>query len=343
MTRLGVWYDFRNPPESRLPWTELYEGLLDQAVLAEELGFDSIWISEHHFLEEGYLPSLAPMLAVLADRTSRVTLGTAVLLAPLHHPLRLAEDLALIDQLAHGRLAIGMAPGYRPEEFRVMGVPKAERGRRTEEAIELLQLAWKGERFSYHSEHFDFEDVIVAPPPFTPGGPPLWIGGNSVYASHRAAKYGCGFMPDSGAGEEIYDAYLQGYQGAGRPRLATNRVVFAASSMDEAWELAGESLLYQFNGYRKWFADADDADTHGAPVTDYHDLSKDHYFVGTPDYIIEQILAAEARFGFEELIFWARPPGMPIDVATRSLELIAREVLPAVATAPADSPPTRED
>jgi probable F420-dependent oxidoreductase len=332
VTKLGVWYDYRNPPERRMPWPDLYGGLLDQAVLVEEIGFDSIWVSEHHFLEEGYLPSLAPMLAVLADRTSSIKLGTAVLLAPLHHPLRVAEDMAFVDQLSRGRLEIGIAPGYRPEEFEVMGVPKAERGRRTDETIELLQLAWKGERFSYHSEHFDFNNVIVAPTPFSEGGPPLWIGGNSKFASLRAAKYGCGFMPDSGAGKDIYDAYKENYRGAGQPRLATNRVVFAASSHEEAWALAGESLLYQFNGYRKWFADADDQDTHGGAVTDYRELSKSHYFVGTPDEIIESILAAEKEFGFEELIFWARPPGMALDVSTRSLELIAKEVLPAVAT-----------
>ena len=137
-------------------------------------------------------------------------------------------------------------------------------------------------------------------------------------------------MPDSGAGKEIYDAYEQNFRGSRAPRLATNRVIFAAETHDRAWELAGESLLYQFNGYRKWFGDAGDADTHGAALTDYRELSTSHYFVGTPDEIIESIFAAESQFGFEELIFWARPPGMPIDVSTTSLELIAREVLPIV-------------
>jgi alkanesulfonate monooxygenase SsuD/methylene tetrahydromethanopterin reductase-like flavin-dependent oxidoreductase (luciferase family) len=305
---------------------------LDQACLAEQIGFDSIWVSEHHFLEEGYLASLAPMLAVLADRTSSVTLGTAVVLAPLHHPLRLAEDMAFVDQLSRGRLQLGIAPGYRPEEFQVMGIPKAERGRRTDETIELLKLAWIGKRFSYHSEHFDFNDVIVAPTPFSENGPPLWVGGNSKYSALRAAKYGCGFMPDSGAGKDLYDEYLGSFEGPGRPRLATNRVIFAASSKDEAWELAGESLLRQFNAYRKWFADADDEDTHGGALKDYRELSESHYFVGTPDDIIDSITKAEQQFGFEELIFWARPPGMPIEVSTRSLELIAKEVLPAVST-----------
>jgi len=89
--RLSVWYDFRNPRQWRVPWAQLYSETMDQAAYAEELGFDGIWLSEHHITEEGYLPSIAAMLGALAERTSRVRLGTAVLLAPLHHPLRLAE------------------------------------------------------------------------------------------------------------------------------------------------------------------------------------------------------------------------------------------------------------
>ena len=165
MTRLGVWYDFRNPARWRRPWPELYRETLDQAAHAEQLGFSSIWLSEHHFSEEGYLPSLAAMLGALAMRTSSARLGTAVLLAPLHHPLRLAEDLAVVDQLSGGRLDVGLAPGYKPDEFAVLGVPKGERGARTDETIEILQLAWRGERFSYQGKHFRFDDVIVAPPP----------------------------------------------------------------------------------------------------------------------------------------------------------------------------------
>src|SRR6185437_4385339 len=202
VTRLGVWYDFRNPARWRLPWQQLYRETLDQAVHAEELGFDSIWLSEHHFTDEGYLPCLPAVLGTLAARTSRVRLGTAVLLAPLHHPLRLAEDLAVVDQLSGGRLDVGIAPGYKPDEFAVLGVPKAERGARTNETVEILRLAWAGERFSYAGKHFTFDDVIVAPPPVQPGGPPIWVGGSSLAAARRASRYGLCFMPDSGAGVE---------------------------------------------------------------------------------------------------------------------------------------------
>ncbi len=329
--RLGVWYDFRNPAQWRLPWSDLYRGLIDQAVYAEQLGFSSIWLSEHHFLEEGYLPSLAAMLGVMAERTSVARIGTAVLLAPLHHPLRLAEDLALIDQLSGGRLDVGMAPGYRPEEFRVLGVPRSERGSRTDETIELLQRAWTGERFSYSGKHFEFDDVIVSPPPAQAGGPQLWIGGNSPHSASRAARYGAGFMPDSGVTEDIYRKYLTEFKGdMARRRLATNRVIFAAETKEKAWELSGEYFLYQFNAYRQWFSDAADVDTHGGAVNDPADLSPNHYFVGTPDDIIAGIRECRRTYDFEELIFWARPPGMPIQVSTRSLELIAAEVMPEI-------------
>jgi probable F420-dependent oxidoreductase len=329
VTRLGVWYDFRNPARWRVPWPQLYAETLGQAAYAEDLGFSSVWLSEHHFSEEGYLPSLAAVLSALAMRTSRVRLGTAVLLAPLHHPLRLAEDLAVVDQLSGGRLDVGIAPGYKPDEFAVLGVPKGERGARTDETIEILKLAWGGERFSFAGKHFTFDDVIVAPPPVQPGGPPIWVGGSSVAAARRAARYGLCFMPDSGAGLELYDAYRSSV--GVPPRVATNRVLFAAESREQAWEICGPHFLYQFNAYRQWFSAAGDDDSHGDELTDPSVLNPDHYFVGTPDDILAAITANRDRLGYEELVFWARPPGLPVEAATRSLELIARHVLPALA------------
>ena len=337
MTRLGVWYDFRNPPRWRLPWQQLYTETLDQAVRAEELGFDSIWLSEHHFTNEGYLPCLPAVLGALAARTSRARLGTAVLLAPLHHPLRLAEDLAVIDQLCGGRLDVGLAPGYKPGEFATLGVPKHERGPRTDEAIEILKLAWQGQPFSYHGTHFKFDDVVVLPPPVRPPGPPLWVGGSSLAAARRAARHGTGFMPDSGAGPDVYAAYRDGLAAeAGPARVVTNRVLFAAESRQKAWELCGEHLVYQFNMYRRWFSDAGDSDAHGAELSDPAVLSRDHYFVGTPDDILGAIQESQQRLGYEELVFWARPPGLPTGPSTASLELIARHVLPALRETSAD-------
>jgi probable F420-dependent oxidoreductase len=331
MTRLGVWYDFRNPSCWRLPWQQLYRETLEQAVYAEALGFNSVWLSEHHFTDEGYLPCLPAVLGALAVQTTRVRLGTAVLLAPLHHPLRLAEDLAVIDQLSAGRLEVGVAPGYKPDEFATLGVPKSERGARTDETIEILKLAWRGEPFSYAGRHFRFDDVVVQPSPAQQPAPPLWVGGSSMASARRAARHGAGFMPDSGAGPEVYNAYRTGLPvGSGPARVATNRVLFAAESRERAWELCGEHLLYQFNVYRQWFSDAGDNDAHGAEVRDPSVLSPEHYFVGTPDDILAAIAGSQERLGYEELVFWARPPGMSAEHAVASLELIAKHVLPAL-------------
>jgi len=138
-------------------------------------------------------------------------------------------------------------------------------------------------------------------------------------------------MPDSGAGPDVYDAYrTQLPAGAGPDRVATNRVLFAAGSRDKAWELCGAHLLYQFNMYRRWFSDAGDDDAHGAELTDPGVLSPEHYFIGTPDDILAAILDSERRLGYQELVFWARPPGMSAEDSTASLELIAKHVLPAL-------------
>ncbi|MEO8425087.1 MAG: LLM class flavin-dependent oxidoreductase, partial [Actinomycetota bacterium] len=125
-----------------------YRETLELVRLAEALGFDSAWVSEHHGASDGYLPSLLPMLAAFAAATDRIRLGTGVILTPLHDPLRLAEDAAVVDQLSEGRLTLGLGIAWRPEEFRMFGVPFGERLARTVDTVEILRRAWTGERFS---------------------------------------------------------------------------------------------------------------------------------------------------------------------------------------------------
>src|SRR6202022_2745165 len=125
--KVGYQFDFRNPPGSGLSFAELYREMFRQAERAEDLGFDSVWLTEHHFTDDGYLPSMLPMAGALASRTKRVTIGTYVLLAPFMHPLKLAEDAAVVDVISGGRLRLGLGQGYRAEEFDGFGVPRNER------------------------------------------------------------------------------------------------------------------------------------------------------------------------------------------------------------------------
>jgi alkanesulfonate monooxygenase SsuD/methylene tetrahydromethanopterin reductase-like flavin-dependent oxidoreductase (luciferase family) len=153
------------PPGSGRTFAQEYREVLDLVRLAETLGFDSAWVSEHHGGGDGYLPSLLPMLAAFAAATERMKLGTGVLLTPFHDPLRLAEDAAVVDQLSNGRLILGLGLGWREEEFRMWGQQPAERLRRTVETVEVLRKAWTGKRFSFQGKHYRYDDVLITPPP----------------------------------------------------------------------------------------------------------------------------------------------------------------------------------
>ncbi|HEX2266909.1 MAG TPA: LLM class flavin-dependent oxidoreductase, partial [Actinomycetota bacterium] len=134
-----------------------YREIVDLVRLAETLGFDSAWVSEHHGSSDGYMPSLLPTLAAFAAATDHIKLGTGVMLTPFHHPLRLAEDAATVDLISGGRLILGLGLAWREEEFRMFGVPMNERVRRTVETIDILRLAWTGKRFSYEGRVYSFD------------------------------------------------------------------------------------------------------------------------------------------------------------------------------------------
>ncbi len=172
---------------------ELCAEALDLAVLAEHVGFDSVWVSEHDFVDDAYLPSLLPMCAAIAPRTERVEVGTALLLAPLYEPLRLAEDAAVVDLISAGRLVLGFGLGWREEEFEGLHVPLGERVARLQGAVIVLRQAWAGE-LVIGGARLLYQGVPVTPAPARPGGPPLWIGAVSEPAIRRAGRIGDGFM-----------------------------------------------------------------------------------------------------------------------------------------------------
>src|SRR5213593_1711227 len=166
------------PVGSRRTFAREYRETLDLVRLAESVGFDSAWVSEHHGSSDGYLPSLLPMLAAFAASTERIQLGTGLMLTPFHDPLRLAEDAAVVDQISGGRLILGLGLGWRAEEFRMFDVPMRERAARTVETIEVLRRAWTGSRFSFEGENFRYDRVKVTPPPSRSGGIPIHLGGH---------------------------------------------------------------------------------------------------------------------------------------------------------------------
>src|ERR1700758_1494406 len=175
--RFGLWYDFRNPAQWRQPADRLYREILDQIAWGENNGFDDVWLSEHHFIEDGYLPSILTAAAAIAARTNRIRIASGVLLMPFHNPIRLAEDIATVDVISGGRFELGVGIGFKREEFAGFGVSFKERGARTDQSLDIVRRALSGEPVPLKSVFFDSKNVGVPPEPIQNPHPPIWLGG----------------------------------------------------------------------------------------------------------------------------------------------------------------------
>jgi probable F420-dependent oxidoreductase len=328
--RFGLWYDFRNPPQWRQDPAQLYRGILDQVVRAEALGWDDVWLSEHHFIDDGYTPSMLPLAAAIAARTERVHIGTSVLLLPLHDPLRVAEDAATVDVLSNGRLELGVAVGYRRGEFAGFDVPYSERGRRMDEAVPILRRLLSGERFSFSGEFYRYGEIELRPRPVQ-AKPRLWIGGFSPPAVRRAARLGDGYIAIGGVGPllALYRAELEalGRDPAQMEIAAGHAWLLVARDPERRWREAREHFLYQINLYAKWFSEAGMAVA--GTARDDADLTRQGVLIVTPEQAAESIRRYAEEHGITRFYGWTIPPGLPPEWSDEHVELMAREVIPA--------------
>ena len=199
MALLNIRYDFRCPDICPVPVEELYHAAIEQAVWAEDLGFVSVTLSEHHGSDDGYLPSLVALASAIAARTENIHIMLAALIAPMHDPLRIAEDLAVLDRISKGRISVTVAGGYVPSEFEMFGYTTSDRVRLTVEMVETLKAAWTGEPFEFRGR-----TVRVTPTPYQNPRPAIWLGGSGEKAARRAARIADGFLPTM---PEFWDFY----------------------------------------------------------------------------------------------------------------------------------------
>ena len=217
--RMGVVYDFRNPPDSGMRTVDLYAAIMEQVVWLDSLGIDLVWFTEHHFVDDGYLPSWIPVASAMAARTSHVRFSCDVCLLPFNHPIRLAEDLAVLDNISGGRVEIGVGLGYAVHEFRGFGLPVSHRLSYTDEGLEVLTRAFTGERFSFRGKRYDFQNVRTRPGYVQAGGPPLWVAALAEAGALRAARFGANLLPQ-GPRERALDPWHAALAAAGRDPAA---------------------------------------------------------------------------------------------------------------------------
>lgn len=324
--RVGLCYDFRNPLDSGIAMPALYAEVMDQIAWADEIGFDLIWFTEHHFVDDGYLPSWIPVAAAAAARTRRVRFSSDVCLLPFNNPVRLAEDLAVLDNLSNGRVEIGVGLGYAPHEFHGFGLPVARRVSMSDEAIEVLRLCFSGERFSFKGKRYEFNDVRITPGYVQAGGPPLWVAAMSRAGAVRAARYGCHLLPQGDRSQtlDVWRAAL----GTAKPAVQDYRVgiirsVLVTDDAERDWPAVRASERYRMQIYERFFA----ASGEGFGSANRIPQS---WIVGNVQTCVDTIVAFIKDFGITDLVTWAAPPGLHPQVMNRSLERLVREVVPAV-------------
>lgn len=329
--KVGYQLDFRNPPNSGRSFSELYRESLAQVKATEELGFDSIWLTEHHFTDDGYLPALMPAAAVIAARTTRVTIGTYVLLAPFFHPLKLAEEAAFVDVVSGGRLRLGIGLGYRAEEFDGFGVPRAQRLGRTLETVEILKRAWTGERFSFEGKYFKFHDVRVLPRPVSQPYPELLWGAGAAKSIRRGAAMDMGFACVGGRKE--INIYVEALKSAGKNpdnySIINSRVVYIADSEQDAWRDTRDALMYQAELYGKWLsAAAGTTDQSKVLIRPDPERLRRTSVLGTAAEVTSKLEEIIDSTPMTELIVVTQLPGLDPAKARRSLDRFGTQVLP---------------
>lgn len=308
--------------------------------LAEELGYSSFHTTEHHLQWNGWAPSPLMVLAKAAGLTKKMRLATNIMLLPLYHPLRLVEDLAVLDNLSNGRLSIGVSPGYTSEEFEAYNVPMAERFGRFEEMVNIIQLAWKGEPFEWQGKYYTIGNAELVPKPVQEKLP-IWYGVSGPKLLRRAAerRLPVTASPRHTTAElkEHFARYTSvaaeiGYVPEERPVI---REVFVAPTQEEAERIAGPAIMNMFSLYGQKSAEGARAlrDDQGNLIEDPSQVSfktfAARYIVGDPASCVEQLRAFEAEVNPTELVCRMQLPGVSTADFERSLRLFAEQVMPA--------------
>ncbi len=317
-------FDMRCPEWGAASATDLYQAAIEMARYADAKGGVSVMVSEHHHSSDGYLPSPLVLASAIAGVTQRIPIQVGALLLPLHDPVRIAEDMLVLDHVSRGRVSYILAVGYRPEEYGMLGRAFRERGARMDECLDVLRRAFTGEPFDYQGRR-----VWLRPRPATPGGPTLFLGGHSKPAIRRAARHGLGMLTEGATGlEAFYRAECAKFGTSPGPFIdapaGSVNSAFVAEDPERAWRDYGPYLLHDAKMYAEWFGGDHESVTKSA-ATDVEALRREggNYRI----YSIAEAVEAVQKTGM--LALQPLCGGLPPELAWRSLRLVVEKVLPA--------------
>jgi alkanesulfonate monooxygenase SsuD/methylene tetrahydromethanopterin reductase-like flavin-dependent oxidoreductase (luciferase family) len=326
--KVGV-LQFFSWPGRHGPLEEVYARALERIEIMDRVGFDAVWLAEHHFTTFSVCPSVHMLGTLAAARTTRLRIGTAVSLAALYHPLRLAEEVALLDILSGGRVNWGAGRGFAPVEFNAFGVPMAESAERFREAVDIVLQAWTKERLSYEGAHYRFDNIEVLPKPLQQPCPPVWMAASSEPAIDWAASRGFSILMDPhasmaelGAKRRHYAEQLAaaGYSDSGRD-IPMARLVALAPTAAEAETIARRGAQWLVDAYAgpQHQKALQAARSYGGkePVQHYVD---DVILHGTPDAVVDRLARLREEIGLNYL--------MCAPLSRETFRLLADQVVP---------------
>lgn len=319
---VGLFLDMRNPSPWRREPAELYEGWLARLGWAERIGIDSVWLTEHHLFEDGYLTQPLTLAAAIAARTERLRIGTAILQAPLRPAIDIAEQAALVDVVSGGRLELGLGAGYRVPEWEAYGADGGRRFELLEERAAAVRRLW---------------DTGGAPPAPLQARPPIWIGGEGPRGARIAGRLGEGLLALK---PELLEPYREALAANGHDPAAASLGgcvnLILAEDPEAAWARIKPHLSYQWRTYFEYGAegrpprelpssDPDDLRTDGRPMLPRFDVL-------TPSAALERLRPWLTGLPVRHVYFWGSIAGMDDDLVDRHIELLATELAPALRT-----------
>lgn len=348
--RLGMLHLFENPIGKTEH--EIVREQMELMVAAEDLGFDSIQPAEHHFSEYGYLASPQVSLAAVAARTSRIRLGTGVVVLPFHNPIRVAEDFAFLDLLSDGRVDLGVGRGYQPMEFRGFGVDQTQSREIFDESIRLIQQCWTQDRVTFHGKHFRVDDLCVRPKPLQKPHPPIYMACLQPETFAIAGSYGFNVFMSSAFGlsaaraRQGIEAYRKARAEAGfdpeAGQIANLIMIYPGRTREEAHRDFRDPVLWYYRTIAKYVAPTGNApgvkgyeaykeSQKLAETVEFEDLLESPVLAcGDVDEVVEKVAGMAQGYGFNEILCWTRIGGLDNRKVRRAMELISGEVIPRV-------------